>query len=432
MTTWAVVSLLVSLADAAGAQQARAVRSLGSIERVSAVPLSSVAAALLMPGGRVLVNDITGHRVLLLDSTLATATLVADTTAATANAYGRDAGTLIRFRGDTALYIDPSSLSMLVLDPSGKIARVMAVPRPDEAPHLIGAAFGTPGVDARGRLVYYGTLGRNDGMVLLCCVGRAHATQMRPAGLLEKSDSAIVRRVNLDTHAVDTAATFKIAIDRQVINADAQGLFTSVQTTSEPFPVVDDWTMLPDGAIAVLRGRDYHLDLLSADGRWTSFPKMPFGWQHVDDVHKSAIIDSSSKAEQAMLDRIYAQMVSSSPGRGGRGGGRGGGGAPAMPGGMVPIPMIAGRPESSAIPDYMPAFKAGAVTSDADGNIWVRTTAMSNGGQPIYDIVNRRGEVVDRVQLPPFRTIAGFAPGRVFMAVKDDAGNVHLERVRIR
>jgi hypothetical protein len=53
-------------------------------------------------------------------------------------------------------------------------------------------------------------------------------------------------------------------------------------------------------------------------------------------------------------------------------------------------------------------------------------------GQPVYDIVNRRGELSDRVQLPPFRTIAGFAPGFVYMAVKDSTGVVHLERARVK
>jgi hypothetical protein len=51
-------------------------------------------------------------------------------------------------------------------------------------------------------------------------------------------------------------------------------------------------------------------------------------------------------------------------------------------------------------------------------------------GQPVYDIVNRRGELVDRVQLPPFRTIPRFPPGVVYMAVKDAAGVVHLQRAR--
>jgi hypothetical protein len=61
----------------------------------------------------------------------------------------------------------------------------------------------------------------------------------------------------------------------------------------------------------------------------------------------------------------------------------------------------------------------------------VRTTTIVQD-QPVYDIIDRHGVLVDRVQLPPFRTIAGFAPGVIYMAVKDAAGNVRLERARIR
>jgi hypothetical protein len=46
--------------------------------------------------------------------------------------------------------------------------------------------------------------------------------------------------------------------------------------------------------------------------------------------------------------------------------------------------------------------------------------------------VNRRGELFDRVQLPEFRTLAGFGPGVVYMAVKDSTGVVHVERARIK
>ena len=53
-------------------------------------------------------------------------------------------------------------------------------------------------------------------------------------------------------------------------------------------------------------------------------------------------------------------------------------------------------------------------------------------GQPVYDVVNKQGQIVDRVQLPPFRTIAGFGPGVIYMAVQDSTKAVHLERARIK
>jgi hypothetical protein len=419
---------------AAIAQKPPAARALGPVERVSAEPLASVAAALPMPGGRVLVNDITGRRLVLLDSTLANPRVVADTTDATANAYGGQAGTLIHFRGDTALFIDPASVSMFAVGPAGQILRVMAVPRPGDARNLIGSIFGTPGIDAHGRLVY-STVGLGSGFLVL----RGRSAPGRTISPMSQPDSAFIVRADLATRTIDTAATFKVPKVTFAINGDAEGVIRSTETTTSPLPLVDDWAVLPDGALAVVRGRDYHVDWLDADGRWTSSPKMPFDWQRIDDERKRAIIDSAVKATQDMIDAATAARVAAQAnpataggGRGGGGGGRGGGrGGAGAPGGTMQNPVIFGRPELTDIPDYAPAFTRGSVHPDADGNLWILTTAEANG-QPVYDVVSRRGELVDRVQLPPFRTIAGFAPGHVFMAVKDAAGVVHLERARIK
>ena len=113
-----------------------------------------------------LINDTKSRRLLVFDSTLAHATIVADTTSVTSNAYGSGSGTLTRFRGDTALFIAPYSLSMFVIGPAATIVRVMAIPRPDDAQALLGI-FGSPGFDARGRLVYFRGLGSLPGMLML-------------------------------------------------------------------------------------------------------------------------------------------------------------------------------------------------------------------------------------------------------------------------
>ena len=413
------------LLSATARAQKPAVRQLGALERMSTAPFASVTQAVAISGGRVFVNDISGRRVLLLDSTLATISVVADTTDATAKAYGRQAGTLIRYRADTALFIDPASLSMLVLGPTGKTVRVLAIPRPDDAQMMIGDVFGMPGFDSRGRFLYRG--GDPGGSIILCCVGRAHATPARPAGPIAKPDTGFVLRVDLATRSVDTAATIKIETNKQRINADGQGFFTSLEIARNPLPIVDDWAVTSDGSVAVVRGRDYHIDWLGADGRWTSSPKMAFEWQRLDDQRKQTLIDSSAKAMEAELEGVNRTLAGASASRGGRGGVATAGGARTA----TPIPMIAGRLALSDLPDYTPAFKTGAVQGDAEGNLWIRTTTTRDG-RPVYDVVNRRGELVDRLQLPSFRTIAGFGPGVVYMAVKDNSGNVHLERARIK
>ena len=420
------------------AQRPPAPRPIGAVERFTTDSLASAAAALQMAGGRVLVNDITGRRLLLFDSTLAHPTVVADTTDATANAYGADAGTLIRFTGDSALYIDISSLSMLVIDPTGKIVRVLAVPRPDEAQQLIGSVYGTPGFDAKGRLISYRFAGL-EGTFMLCCVGTSHPRLANPSGAVPKPDSGMVARVDLATHALDTLTYVKIDNPKQFLRVDADGLLQSIESQPNPIPVVDDWTVMPDGTLAVVRGRDYHVDWLDATGHWTSSPKMPFGWQRVDDARKLALIDSTvraQEAEHAEFARRRAEMRAAqgsgngaAGASGGRGSGRGGGRAGGR--GGVPVPQVIGRIDPHALPDYIPPFSRGAVEADADGRLWIKTSALVDG-RPVYDVVNRAGSLIDRVLLPPYRTIAGFGPGVAYLGVKDPGGVVHLERVRIR
>jgi hypothetical protein len=119
----AAPAALALLGTTAAAQQVPNARPLGAVTAKIAEPFASVQAVRHLPGGRVLVNDPGKRRVLLFDSTLQSFTVVADSTSATANAYaGRIAG-LIPYKGDSTLFVDPSSMSMLVIDPQGSSGR---------------------------------------------------------------------------------------------------------------------------------------------------------------------------------------------------------------------------------------------------------------------------------------------------------------------
>jgi sugar lactone lactonase YvrE len=84
------------------------------------------------------------------------------------------------------------------------------------------------------------------------------------------------------------------------------------------------------------------------------------------------------------------------------------------------------------MPDYRPAFSAGATRADGDGNLWIRTSTVFNGAQ-VYDVVNGSSKLIDRVQLPAGRTIAAFGKGGViYLAVRDGTTGVRLEKASIR
>lgn len=438
------VAASLALAAALQAQQPPPVRQIGRVTAVSHDSLAAVTTAVEVAGGRVYVNDILSRRVLLYDSALANAIVVADSDASSPNAYGARPGTLMPYRGDSALFITPASLSMLVLNPAGQIVRVMAMPPSGGAgpAALLGNIFGTPGFDARGRLVYFSPTRMNM---------QIRGQQTEGPIRMEPPDSAFVVRFDFGSRTLDTAAAIKIPRTRTTMNRDDRG---QMRTSMVAFPpaTVDDWAVTADGRVAVVRGRDYHVDYLDAEGAWSSSPKMPYAWQRLDDAAKTALIDSTAAMMQTVMDSMSARMARGDGPGGGTTTQTRGGAAPATGGGMVMVfagpggdgPGGGGPPrtmqmtaptvlkaEVGDVPDYRPAFGQASVRADREGNLWIRTTTLVDG-RPVYDIVNSRGELTDRVQLPAFRTIAGFGNGVVFLGVRDENGVMHLERARIR
>ena len=445
--TAAALLLGATLAPAADAQQQQTsrppIRPLGPVLATSDA-LGAVAAVQALLGGRLLVNDPAGRRVVLLDSMLKEIAVVADTTAATRNAYGGQNGGLIPFRGDSALFVDPQSLSMLVIEPSGKIARIMAAPRANDVFFLLGGPMGNPGFDAKGRLVYRMMGGVRGGP-------RAPGQPMTPPVL---PDSAPIVRYDLTARKLDTAAFVKVYAPKFYV-VQTEGGGTRMSSYVNPIPEVDDWAVLPDGTIAIVR-KDYHVDFIDADGQRASGPKIPFDWQRLSDSMKVAIIDSSKSAFERMRaagpgagpggNQIVVATGPGGPPPGGAPGGGvpmiviredRGGAAPPRRGGEAgerraegPPPMSFVQP--SELPDYRPAFSNGSVRADADGKLWVRIMSPKPASGPEYDVIDRTGKLVDRVVLPAGTTITGFAPGGIVYLGVRDASGVRVVRARER
>jgi hypothetical protein len=339
-------------------------------------------------------------------------------------------------------------MSMLVVDPAGKIARVMSVPRSQDAGALASAAFGGAGFDPAGRLVYRASPNFQ-------FRGAPGGGPFTPP---EMPDTAAIVRVDLATRAVDTVAFIKVPRPRMSVTRGDDGRVTMTSEIN-PLPLTDDWTVLPDGAIALVRGRDYHVDWVAPDGARTSSPKLPFDWQRLTDEDKIAFIDSV-KAARARMAASGQAMAGGTPGApqmrvsvGGPDGApparaQGGGGPPVVAG--EPRTMVFGGPggpgggpggpmaanvtfvSPSELPDYKPPFLANSTRADGDGNLWIRTVpTKAVPGGPIYDVVNRKGELVERVQVPANRQVVGFGPGGVVYMTARDGDVTRLERARL-
>lgn len=425
------LAALMAIAPSLPAQQRPAARRLGPALATSE-PFVALSAVRALSGGRVLVNDPGSRRVLLLDSSLKIVRVVADSTANTANAYGARPGALIPYLGDSTLFVDPSSLSMLVLDDEGKIARIMAAPRPSDVGYLLGGPFGNPGVDARRRLVYR-----------TVTYGKEPAVTTGQSYTVTSPDTTPLLRYDLATRAIDAAAFVRIPQFRSIVVRTERSV--SGSALNNPIPVVDDFAVLPDGTIAIVRGRDYHVDFVAPDGNVTSGAKIPFDWQRLTDDDKSRIIDST---------RVVMEMR--------RGNGSGGlvlGGASAGAGGeprtvtmtttvdaatgtrqsTMPTAAAAGLPAPilfvppGDLSDYRPAFASGAMRGDMEGRLWVRTIPTKPlAAGPEYDVIDRGGTLTERVAIPLGTTIVGFGSSDiVYLGVRDAAGT-HLVRARAK
>lgn len=443
-----LATLPASTAVAQQSSERPPARPLGPALATSA-PMGAVSAVRQLPGGRLLVNDPVGRRVVMLDSMMKQIAVVADTTPATQNAYGVRGGGILPYRGDSTLFLDPASLSMLVLDPNGMIARVKAAPRPDDVNSLVGGALGFPGFDSKGRLIY-----RTTGVQFnrRAFAGRGAGGAAPPTIVIP--DSAPLVRFDLATRQLDTAAYIKVSAPKiNIGEVDGRRTFSMVVN---PMPEVDDWAVLPDGRIAIVR-KDFHVDYIDADGKKTSAPRIPFDWQRLTDSAKTAVIDSARALAERGGAGVAQLLGGGGPGGGGggfaggggfggggfRGGGRGGDGPPpprrdagagatrTQGGGANGPGRTINFVTPNELPDYKPAFTNGSVRADADGKLWVRLipTKAATGG-PEYDVIDPNGKLVDRVTLPAGTVIAGFGEGGiVYLGVRDQAGT-HVVRAR--
>jgi hypothetical protein len=390
-------TLMVSLAATpmfAGAQQSIPIRQVGPAEAVAKEAISVAAHVRPLSNGRVIVAH--RRRVLLFDSTLQSFKRVADSSSLTAGRTPPFQIPIVPYTRDSTLIVDRNASSFLLVDPNGVIVGAIAAPRAIDIEHFGVVSSSRGYVDERGRLIYRGGFPRTDLPV------------PRSGVPLLQRDSFPIVRADFATRTVDTLGIVRIP-DARVSGSttDANGRIVR-HTTYKPLPAIDAWAALPDGSIAVIRGTDYHIDWTAATGTKTSTPKMPFDWRKLSDEDKTRIVDSVTAIESERARELDSLMRRS-------------------------VPSYAGETFSvakpSELPDYYPPVRENGVLADLVGNVWVLpTTSLSARGGPLYDVVNRGGQIFERVQMPPGCALGAVAQRDVVFLVCD---GTRLERRRI-
>jgi hypothetical protein len=415
-----------STAQAAQAQQGIPIVDLPPAPVKASATFGAINSVREVSGGKLLVNDARRRLLRLYDSTLADVTIVMDSTPGTATSYGPRPLPLLRYLGDSSITADVNAGVLLMLGPAGEVARAVASPYVQSGPPYgnlttsLGAR--SSGVDDKGRILFQG----------FPPLIRPNMTVAERVAALSR-DSVAIMRVDLDSRHLDTLAFAKQGgITALLGRVDDK---SPVRFSRMPVEIVDVWGVLSDGSVGIVRGHDYHIDWIHADGTRHSTPQLPFDWKRITDEEKQRLIDSTRIAASAAMGNAFAQrappQAPDAP--------------PAAPGARVfvpqdqrtppraPAPVEYVPPELKDVPDYYPSIRISAAIADLDGNLWIlpNTSAQSRNGELVYDVVNVKGDF-HRVRLPVGRSIVGFGKGGVvYLESGDRTDGFYLERTRL-
>ena len=250
----AAIGVLAAISHSLAAQTREIpVIDLGKPVAVARDLVGSVNGIRELSDGRVLVNDAKRLRLLMLDRSLATASVIADSMPGDLS-YGNRSTSIIPFDGDSTLLVDLTGRSYLVLDGRGALARVMSPARPGDLQFTAGAGF-----DTRGRMIYRSSVFPHFEAPVK---GKPYTPPTFP-------DSSPLIRADFDTRAADTLAWLRsprLLISTTYLEGGGIQLSPIIVALS----TLDDWTILPDHTVAILRGQDYHIDWIAPDGTHSS------------------------------------------------------------------------------------------------------------------------------------------------------------------
>jgi hypothetical protein len=317
---------------------------------------------------------------------------------------------------DTTFLFDPLNQRFMVIDPTAKPVTTFRVEPERPAPQTDSRARPVPGGGGPQRTVIGGTsffARTSDAM------GRLYAETpgfaMGPDGPVT-SDTAALIRYDRASGKLDTMTFVKL----QPQNTQVSGGQNNMRVTvggSNPLTPRDEWTVFPDGKIAVVRVADYHVDWILPNKSVVRSAPIRFTPLRVGDADKAE--------EEALRNRNRQNQMSVSMSMGAGGAQRSAS--------MGPGPNAPPLTPLEDWPDVKPPFRAGAASVQArpNGELWVRRTERAGAKGTLYDVINSQGAVSHQVRIPDGWTLVGFGNGTVYTTKLDEDDLVYLQRHRL-
>jgi len=380
------VRALPSLALAMGPslvllRPAQAPRVLGTPQAELAEPFTNVGSVRELSDGRVLVVDNGDRALYAVDFKAGTSTQIGRP--GSGPAEYRTPGLLLPAGGDTTLLTDAGNSRLLVLAPDAQPVTVLT-----DAWPLPNGGRGTRlprAIDAKARGYF---------------LSSASALTAPPttSGEIKSPDSLALVRASRGSTTEESLGYVHMA-PRRISTTAKDGQLTSVNIMMAPFPAQDGWQAFADGAVAIVRVRDYRVDWVLPDGRRVAGSPIAFAPVRVTDLDKQ-------------------QREASAGARGASG---------ARPAGAPP-----NKAPAIDWPELKPPFPSTAVFAGTDGRLWVQRHAPAQDTRTHYDVIDRRGAVVAKVDVPNGGRIVGFGAASVYVVRKDADDLQYLQRFPLR
>jgi len=371
-------------------------RTLSKADAEYPEPFTQVTGVRELKDGRVIVIDPRDKTVQALDLKAGTAVKLGREGSGPGE-YGMPFR-LLPLPNDTSAVVDMLNNRMLLINPDAKVGGFVDLNVPAPAGRgdgrgggmmMIGGQMPTSS-DAKGRMYMQGMPFR--------------MTETGPV----TADSVPMVRWDRASGKRDTLAWQRVPQgSTQVSSRGGRGNMSFRVGAGAPFTGADIMAVAPDGRVAIAHHDPYSVDFVNEAGQRTRGQPIKYDKIKVSEGHKAEWRERQKTATTMMISNDNGRRSASV------------GGNP-----NVQDPENWGD-------EYMPPFlqNQNTVQFSNDGFLWVQRTGPA-GQLPTYDVIDRAGNLVQKVVLPKKARLLGFGNGAVYVARVDEDDLQYIQKYR--
>jgi hypothetical protein len=281
------------------------------------------------------------------------------------------------------------------------------------------------------------------GMVVRTRTSLAKALRARANDTLRFEDTVAVIASRFDVRKVDTLAFISAG---SVTHATVTDRILGLRAF---YPWYDEVVVSTDGSVAIFHARDFRVEWIGSDGTRTMGPNLTYTWRTLAIADRQRLVDSVNAQQRkdqetrrdlsaalTAIDSDFVRLIQGLRSRVMTG-------DPPVTGDPRPARVLPVSPRPpppppipwtvAELPSVAPPTDRSAVLADGDNNVWIRPIAEP-GAPPgeVWWVVNRKGQLIDRVRIPEGRRVVGFGTGGIVFLLRPGPGGSVLEKARVR